>query len=665
MAARSGDHPIALLLNRDQSRLYVANALSDTLSVINTATDQVIGTVLLRPGSSRGLVGISPDALAFSPDEKSIYVTLADMNAVGVVDVNSLMMTGMIPVGWYPTGVLATADHRLLVVNAKGNTARNPNPKYRSTDLSKNSYIQNVIHGDLQNFTVPTADQLADMTIAVVRNSHLEDPVPQDASPLPIGKIKHVVYIIKENRTYDQVLGDDPRGNGDPTLTLFGKNITPNLHALADRFVLLDNCYACGEVSGDGWVWSTQGMANDYVVRNMPYHYSARGRQYDFEGENNGYITGGFPATDADGKPLSNDAAFKNGAPPITDVSSIGTHLWDAAAASNITYRNWGMFLSSAPDDFNAPHAMPAFYPTVKGLQPPGHDLTGLTDVDSPSFDLDFPDSDAPKICFDQSGDRNCLYGKTAYGKYNMPSRFAEWNREFHQMIDKDPSGNAVPGIMFIRLPHDHTQGMSLRKHSPASEVADNDYAVGQVVDAISHSSIWESSAIFVIEDDAQNGADHVDAHRTTAFVISPWMKRGTVDHRFNNTDTMLKTMETLLGIRPMSQYDAIAKPIQGWDTTPSNVEPFTAILPAKDVIAQHNFRLPIGQTGAAAIDALVAESDQMDFTHADAAPAARLNQIIWKSVKGSVSEMPAPRLSAVSPILGPPAAKVKDDDDD
>jgi YVTN family beta-propeller protein len=669
----TGSHPLAMLLNHDQSRLFVTNAQSDTVSVIDTATDAVVGTVLLRPGTSRGLPGVSPTALALSPDEKTLYVTLADMNAVGVVDVASLTLSGMIPAGWYPTAVLATADQRLLVVNAKGTTARNPNPKNNplNRNTGKDPYILNVVQGNVIELKVPGTAQLADLTDTVIRDNHLDDLARQKDNPLAgiglaAGKIKHVIYIIKENRTYDQILGDDARGNGDPSIVLFGKNVTPNEHALADRFVLLDNCYACGEVSGDGWTWSTQSMANEYVERNIPYNYSSRGRNYDFEGENNGYITGGFPATGPDGKPLSTDPAYKNGAPPVTDVAAIGVHLWDRAKEAGISYRNYGCFLSTKNDRGAQP--FPAYYPTVQGLQPPGHDLDGLTDIDFPSFNLDFPDSEAPKHYFDQTQDKNCKYRLESYGKYHVPSRFTEWNREFQEMLAKDPAGSAVPALMLVRLPHDHTQGLAARRHSPAAEIADNDYGVGQLVDAVSHSPVWQSTAIFIIEDDAQNGPDHVDAHRTTAYVISPWIKRGSVDHRFCNTDTLLKTMELLLGLQPMSQYDALALPLMDWDTTPSNAEPYDAVLPPREIIAQTNPILPRLTQGQSLtpLEQLAAASDQMDFTHADAAPADLLNQIIWKSVKGADSHMPRPRNSLVSPVRGMVApVKKKDDDDD
>ena len=667
----TGSHPVGMIFNRDQSRLWVANSQSDTLSLIDTASDKVIGTALLRPGTSRGLPGVTPTALALSGDEKTIYVTLADMNAIGVVDAASMTLTGMIPAGWYPMGVTVTADNRLLVVNAKGSRARIPNPKNNPLDrkTGKDPYILNLIRGDVESMPIPSPEKLADLTDTVLHDNHLDDlPAREIDNPLAdiglkAGKIKHVFYIIKENRTYDQVMGDDTRGNGDPSLVIFGNNVTPNQHALADRFVLLDNCYACGEVSGSGWTWSTQSMANDYVERNIPYNYSGRGREYDFEGENNGYITGGFPATDPDGKPLSKDPAFKNGAPAIENVASINAHLWDRAHDAGVSYRNYGFFLSSGDDQ----GTMPAFYPTVNGLQPPGHDLAGLTDMDFPSFNLDFPDSDAPKTCFDQTHDSNCKYRQMAYGKYKAPSRFSEWNREFQEMLAKDPSGNSVPELMFVRMPHDHTQGMATRKHSPASEVADNDYGVGQLVDSVSHSPIWQSSAIFVIEDDAQNGPDHVDCHRTTAFVISPWISRGSVDHRFCNTDSLLKTMELLLGLQPMSQYDALALPILDWDNKPSNAEPYTAIMPAKEIIAQITLPAtrPLRMGSSESINDLAAASDKMDFTHADAAPADELNQIIWKSVRGVDSKMPAPKNSLVSPVRKAPAKPAKDDDDD
>jgi YVTN family beta-propeller protein len=664
----TGSHPVATVLNKSQSRLFVANAQSDTISVIDTATDRTVGTILLRPDAVRGLPGASPTSLAFSPDEKTLYVTLSDMNAVGVVDVDSMTLRGLMPTGWYPSAIMATADNRLMVVNAKGSEPRRPNAAYNpfKRPVNRALYILNNIPGNIESIPVPTADELQKQTDEVMAENHfnqIQHPAenPLAGIGLAAGKIKHVIYIIKENRTYDQVLGDEPTGDGDPSLVLFGKTITPNQHALVERFVLLDNCYACGEVSGDGWTWSTQGIANAYVERNIPYQYSNRGRTFDYEGENNGYITGGFPAKDPDGKPLSTDPAYANGAPAVPDVAAASTHLWDVARVAGLSIRNYGFFLSIG--DKNGPTvAIPENYPTAIGLQPPGHDLAGITDMDFRRFDLDYPDSDAPQTYFAQTSDPNCQYRRGTFGKYEMPSRFSECNREFQMMLQRDPSGNAVPALMLVRLPHDHTQAMSPRKHSPASEVADNDFGVGQLVDAVSHSAIWPNTAIFIIEDDAQAGPDHVDCHRTTCYVASPWIKRASVDHHFYNTDSVLRTMELLLGLPPMSQYDAIASPIMDWDTTPSNIGAFNATLPPKDVIAAINAP-PTSQPSARSDETneLMTASAKMDFDHADAAPADVVNEIVWKSVKGMDSKMPAPRNTLVSPIK---PAKDKDDDD-
>ena len=338
-------------------------------------------------------------------------------------------------------------------------------------------------------------------------------------------------------------------------------------------------------MSGDGWVWSTQGMADAYVERNVPYHYSNRGRKFDFEGQNNGYLTGGFPAKDQDGKPLTTMPSLQNGAPPIPDVASTGRNLWDMARQAGISLRNYG-FLLSFNDRVTGLAGGPDNYPGPAGLQPPGHDLAGISDIDYRRFDLDFPDSDAPSI--DAAKNSDALFTKTAFGKYNVPSRFSEWNREFQMMLAKSPDGSAVPVLTMIRLPNDHTTGATPGKHTPRSYVADNDYALGEIVQTISHSPVWSSSAIFVIEDDAQSGADHVDAHRTIGFVVSPWIKANSVDHHFCNTDSLLKTIELILGLGPMSQYDAVADPIMDWDASPSNAA-YDAIAAPPELITERN----------------------------------------------------------------------------
>src|SRR5262249_19936054 len=256
-------------------------------------------------------------------------------------------------------------------------------------------------------------------------------------------------------------------------------------------------------------------------------------------------------------------------------------------------------------------------------------------------YDNDYPDSDAPLAYFNQTGDPKCLYSRTKFGKYAMPSRFSEWKREFDEMIAKDATGGAVPAFMTVRFNHDHTQGYSTGKHSPKSEVADNDYAVGQLVEAISKSPIWNSTAILVLEDDSQDGPDHVDSHRSICLAISPWIKKGSVDHTFYNTDSVLKTMEQLLGLPPMSQYDAVANTIQDWDSSPSNGDVYSAVLPSKDIIAEINPVIALLKPGSAAYK-LAKLSDSMDFDNPDSAPAKQLNEVIWKTVKGFNSTMPA-----------------------
>jgi YVTN family beta-propeller protein len=670
-AITTGSHPISLLLNRAQTKLYVANAHSETVSVVSTGTDAVSDTLLLAPTGAHGLPGVSPTGLALSPDESRLYVTLGDFNAVGVMDLAGASLVGYIPTGWYPTGVVASPfKKQILVTSAKGAQTRTPNPGYQQFSFA-GQYDLNQIEGSVSTILVPNAaDQAREsrMVLANNRLAELGDATPttvESSNPLAkvdlrAGKIKHVFYIVKENRTYDQILGDVPQGNGDPSLTLFGQDVTPNLHALAQRFVLLDNFYDCGEASGDGWPWSTQGHASEYVIKDLPYNYSGRGRNYDFEGANNNYPVGGFPATDPYGQPLVPRSAFRDprtgAAPAIPDVSEApGGHIWDDAqrninlAGTGLTtkYRNYGFFALFG-DNVNTPDN----YPTDLGLRPAGHDSGGVTDIDFRRYDAAYADSDGPQQAFASTGKASCLYPTQTYGHYAMPSRFSEWNREFQQMLAKDASGSTVPAFETVRLMHDHTQGLSAGKHTPRAEVADNDYGVGQFVQAVSQSPIWNSSAIFVIEDDAQDGPDHVDGHRSTCYVISPYIRRASVDHTFYNTDSVLKTMELLLDIPPMSQYDAVATPILDFGTDMAgNGESYAATLPAASILCE------VAPTQKTALLPLELLSAKMDFVHPDSAPAALLNRIIWKSVKGIHSSMPVPRHSA---LLRVPAGKTK-----
>ncbi len=463
----TGSHPAALLLNKSQSVLYVANAHSDTISVISTADNTVTDTLLLRPDRLQKIAGSTPLGLTLSRDEKNLYVALADMNAVGVVTVNDkgrkLELKGYIPAGWYPTSVVVSGDgSKLLVANAKGTRPRNPNPGYVLSHTRRDAgYSINLVSGNVSTIAIPTDARLRRFTDEVFANNgpgnggSVMANHEFDKIGLKAGKIKHVIYIIKENRTYDQVLGDVAAGNGDASLTLFGEKITPNQHALVKRFVLLDNFYDCGEVSGDGWPWSTQGMANEYVTKNVPYQYSRRGRKVDYEGQNDDYLTGGFPAKSPDGAALSD--VLSNGAPAVTDVAEAqGGHIWDAAQGAKLTYRNYGFHYSFGVTA-NGETVVPDNYPPAKVCSRAATIWTARATTISARFDLDYPDSDAPRKY-------GCSYKVTDYGKYKMPSRFSEWNREFQMMLAKDPTGRAVPEFMTVRFPHDHTQGLRARQ---------------------------------------------------------------------------------------------------------------------------------------------------------------------------------------------------------
>jgi DNA-binding beta-propeller fold protein YncE len=647
-AIPTGANPDGLVLNQSQSLLYVANAGSDTVSVVNTANDLIVSSILLRPPQLQNVAGSStPTGLAMSPDGTTLFVTLGDMNAVAELAVNGsgLTLRGYIPGGWYPTSVVAPTNTTILAAYGKGTVTRYPNPGYVQWDFNSSPwYDQHLVQGQVAFISgVNNGDKLQQWTAAVLKNSgpgQVHDH-RLDKLGLQSGNIRHVFYIAKENRTYDQVLGDVPGGNGDSSLTLFGASVTPNLHALAQRFVLLDNAYTNSEVSFDGWGWLTQAIANEDLIKDVPYEYSGRGRNYDVEGQNNGYNVGGFPAYNPDGQQIS-PVYFPNGAPSIPDVTQgPGGHIWDAVHTAGVTYRNYGFFLSTGINDSDGNVVMPDNYPDVLGNQPPGHNLQGVSDWDYRRFDSDYPDSDASAI-YTSRGAQNCSYQETAYGKYNSSSRVHEWLREFQQMLTIDPSGNSVPAFETIRLPHDHTQGPTSGDFAPVAEVADNDYAVGQLVQAISNSPIWNSSAIFIIEDDAQDGPDHVDCHRTTTYVISPWITQGSIDHQFHNNTGVLKTMEMLLGIPPLTSYDATANPIMDWNSQPANNAPYSAILPAQDIICAQSpdmNKLPLNDP----MRKMMVRANQMDFEHPDSAPPGELNEMIWKSVKGMNSQMPKP----------------------
>ncbi len=454
--------------------------------------------------------------------------------------------------------MLELHDGTVLVLNGKGN---------RSFANPQHQYIGTLLKGTLSFFKFPDPKQLSVYTRKVYANTPYRPVESKEAAfspgnPIPNkvgGKspIKYVFYFIKENRTYDQVFGDMPEGNGDSSLVLFGEKVTPNIHKMAKDFILLDNLYCDAEVSADGHNWSTAAYATDYVEKSWPNNYGGRGGPYEFEG----------------------------GQPAATPKSG---YIWDLCARHGVSFRDYGEFVESEEGDSGKN------VPTEKAL---------LLHYDKAYHGWDLGYSDV--------------------------KRDEEWSKDFTRLVDD----NELPHFNIIRLPNDHTAGTHKGDLTPQAMVAQNDYALGLFVDKISHSKIWSQCAIFVIEDDAQNGADHVDAHRTEALVISPYAKRHFVDHTLYTSSSMLRTMELILGLPPMSQYDAAANPMFNSFTTNLDTAAYDYVDPQIDIEAR-NERGSYGQN----------LMKHMNLRVADAVPDRLFNEIIWKSIKGT--EMPAPRYS-------------------
>ena len=583
------DHPNEMVLSKDGRRLFVANANRNTVSVLDTADGHLIETLLaeLTPSAPPGN---TPNSLALSPDGERLFVANANINTVSVFDISTAGKSrsfGFIPVGWYPTSVRVSRDGKTLyVVNGKGE-ASYPNPQgpmhAKGGKTSVGQYIGELLKGTLSVIPLPADNKLEakmkewtaqayQCLPTIQRNTGgapAEDLTKSLAgNPIPLkpgdkSPIKYVFYIVKENRTYDQVLGDLKPGNGDPSICLFGENVTPNHHAIAREFVTLDNFYVDAEVSASGHEWSMGAIANDFVEKTWHLSYGhGKSNKWPYPAE------GGFPI-----------------------ATPGGGYLWDRAKEAGVTYRSYGEWVANG-----------------KGLGAPctakAKTLEGHFDPWYRSFDTGYPDQ-------------------------KRADRFIE---ELHR-FEKE---GEMPRLQIVRLPNDHTSGTSPGKPTPIAQVADNDLALGRVIEALSHSKFWPEMAIFIIEDDAQNGSDHVDAHRTIAFAISPYIRRGTVDSTMYSTSSMLHTIELILGLRPMTQFDAAAMPM--WtsfqaqpDLTPYTVKPVLAELEEKNVKTAW---------GAKA-------SQRMNFAREDAADDLKLNEIIWKSVKGADSAMPAPRRAA------------------
>ncbi len=600
---RVGDGPTSLLLNPDQSRLYVTNSLSDTLSLIDTRTNRVTDTILLRQGDLSGIPGASPLGMALAPDGKRLFIAMADMNAVAVVDTDSKRTLGLIDVGWYPTSVAVSADgRRLFVANGMGVHSRIPND---APVRDWGQYTENIIEGTVSVLDVRKClDGLAASTDRVLINNLSKDQVAADAArSFRHPKINHVIYVIKENRTYDQVFGDIAKGNGDAKICEFPRAVTPNQHALAERFGLLDNFYVCAQMSEEGWTWSTAGILNPYGERNFSLNYSGRGRSYDAEGENNN--------TPVDLEGMRDMAAGENG------------YLWDQAERQHVSMRNYGFFVEADLESRTASGVADR----TEAEAPTNKVLIGKTCLDFRQFDTSYADSDA----WVKLGLKPFPRQRVKYGSHADPSRISAFHREWDDYVK---NGN-LPRLVMMRLPRNHTAGTQPGISTPEACVADNDYAVGELVDWVSHSPYWKSTMICVLEDDSQAGFDHVDCHRSPALVISPYCKPHGLDSRFYNTDSMLRTMELALGLRPLCQYDAVAAPIDVFGPKAANEAPYDAIMPDAKILGAVNTRRAYRSSDSARMVSLYRE---------DSAPDVELNDILWGAIKGPHTPRPHTR---------------------
>jgi DNA-binding beta-propeller fold protein YncE len=647
-----GSHPTAMLLSPDDSLLYVALSNADVVAAVSTESAQVVALLGTRMRNQE-LSGTYPGALSESADGKRLFVADASANAVAVFDASmvrpstatgesaTLGALGFIPTDWYPSALAVRGDD-LLIATAKGQ-GTGPNKAMGKTAYEvkhqAHSYIATLLRGSIARLNIPaTLGKLDQLTRAVEQDNRLHNGLDQkDPGTIQFagGKnpIKHVIYVIKENRTYDQVLGDLKVGDGDASLTMYSADITPNEHKLALQFGVLDNFYDSGEVSGDGHLWSTAAITSDYNEKTWQIAYRGKERTYDFQG------------TVADEYPLDHNQP---------DIDDPGTgFLWDNVAHHGLSYRDYGEYVNAewcnkerkaaspkqgtpsaqeaacprtevhkgeplAPnvgDPHAAPSPFPWAVPLFNGVKPTKAVLRDHYDPLYPDFNTDYPD----QLRADEFLNEFAAYTR---------ARVAEESLEFQ-----------LPAFVLLYLPDDHTGGTRPDKPRPAASVADNDLALGRVVDAVSHSPYWEDTAIFVLEDDAQNGADHVDAHRSTAYVVSKYSPgmaaEPYVDHRFYTTVNVIHTLEMLLGLPPMNQNDAYAPAMGPMFSGAGDQPAFQADYRnlKNGLIYETNKRDAPGAS----------ESAKMDFSRPDAAGAARLNKVLWRDQKGD-APLPKPK---------------------
>ena len=695
-----GRHPTVMILNPARTRLYIANSDGDSVSVVDTKTDKEIERISVR--LSEGVPpGNSPEGLALRGDD--LYVANAHSNSVAVVELSGKArgegwgderskIRGFIPTGQYPSAV-AVVGQTIFIGNGKGtgvqnssmvvdNSGRAPNaPNERFPAGSGRAggqggqYSVALVVGNISAVTLPDDPALARYTQQVMRNNGL---LGQRQTSLFAGRspIKHVIYIIKENRTYDQVFGDveksgdGTKADGDASLAIFGaggaaarpngqpQDITPNHRALALRFGLFDRFFVNSEASPDGHNWSTAAFSTDYVDKAFRWNYSRRGRTYDYEGFNrlpNYEPVRNVPSLFEPGvtsveiaKFMQRFIPYLNGARDVAEPETL--YLWDAAARARLTHQNYGEFIATLSEaDVNAirnnrAKTYPDLTPTISAFGTK-KSLEGHFNPYYRNFDTDTPDSmtvDSYRAARESNGSVSALINDAhADSRFRGNSRLGAWLAEFQMFVKERTAGleDRMPSLSTLRLPNDHTNGLAARNPTPQFYVADNDYGVGVLVEAVSNSPYWKDTAIVVVEDDAQDGPDHVDAHRSVALVISAYNRPGALIHEFHSTVSLIRTIELLLGIEPMNQLDATATPMNIFRAEP-DLRPYKALLPN---VALDNLMTPPARDAATAY--WMQRTGEQDLAHADMADPEILNRIIWFSVKGKT---PMPKINSL-----------------
>ena len=711
-------HPTAMVPNAAGTRIYVVNSNADSVSVIDTDSDREIERISVRLAEG-ALVGSSPEGLALGADGATLYVANAHSNAVAVValsgkargerddnrggdknddrnewnekrDGERSRVRGFIPTGQYPSAI-AVANRTIFIGNGKGtgveasslvvnNSGRAPNTANdrfpagtgRIAELG-GQYSMPLVSGNISAVAEPGEKALAAYTQQVMRNDGL---IGQPRSRLFDGPspIKHVIYIIKENRTYDEILGDVERaGNGqaadgDETLAIFGageaarlvsgpaQNITPNHRALALRFGLLDRFFVNAESSPDGHNWSTAAFSSDFVDKGYRLNYSGRGRTYDYEGFNR--LPEFRPERDSPplfDRPVTADdlsnflrryIPYLNGARDVAEPETL--YLWDAAARAGLTYRNYGEFVATLSEanivavNVDRQRPYPDTGPTVKAV-PTKKSLEGHHSPTFRNFDMRTPDSmtvDSYRAAKESAGSVDPLISRAnADERFRGNSRLGEWLEEFRGFVADLEAGrpDRMPNFSMMRLSSDHTNGLAADFPTPQFYVAENDYAIGRLVEAVSNSPYWKDTAVFIVEDDAQDGPDHVDCHRTVALVVSAYNRPGALVHEFHSTVSLIRTMEILLGMEPMNQLDQSAVPIDIFQNK-ADLRPYKAALPE---VAMNNLITPASAARQPEHAYWMKRTQEQDLEHADMADARVLNEIIWFTVRGPGSPRP------------------------